>query len=271
MPDPTNALKRWRGQAPKEVIFGMFLEERAQKYEYKLNDTDDQIIEYILNNKKLVTTLSIQSLAASLYTVPNTITRLCKKLGYDGYSQLKNSLKEELHTELKEQDIVENSLHTTIQKTFDLIDVDKIQFVTKILREAKKILFFGVGDSVLFCEMMVKNLKVAGKQTEFSIHPHEIRHGINQLKKGDVLFLISLSGETPQVLEMAELGKRKSIHIISLTHFYRNSLQKLADTNLYCYAPKKHLNGHNVTDQTSPIIVLRTLSEYFWKETFGCV
>ena len=249
----------------------MFLEERAQKFEYKLNDTDDQIIEYIVNNKKLVVTMFIQSLAASLYTVPNTITRLCKKLGYDGYSHLKNSLKEELHTELKGQDMVENSLYTTVQKTFDLMDMDKIKLVTRLLREAKNILFFGVGDSVIFCEMMVKNLKVAGKQSDYSIHPHEIRHGINRLKSGDILFLISLSGETPQVLEMAELGKMKSICVISLTHFYRNSLQKLADVNLYCHAPKKLLNGYNVTDKTSPMIVLRTLSEYFWKETCGCV
>lgn len=242
----------------------MFLEERAQKFEYKLNDTDDQIIGYIVKNKQIVATLSIQSLAAALYTVPNTITRLSKKLGYDGYSQLKNSLKDELNEEWKEQAEEQNSLYATVQKTYNLIDMDKIELIGRLLGEAKKILFFGVGDSVPFCDMMVKNLKVSGILSDFSIHAHEIRHGINQLNSGDILFLISLSGETPQVLEMAELARTKSITIISLTHFDRNPLQGIADVNLYCYAPKKVLNGHNVTDKTSLMIILRVLSEYIW-------
>jgi DNA-binding MurR/RpiR family transcriptional regulator len=50
---------------------------------------DDQIVEFIIKNKKDVVNLSIQSLAANLFTVPHTIIRLSRKLGYDGYSHLK--------------------------------------------------------------------------------------------------------------------------------------------------------------------------------------
>ncbi|MGW9019010.1 MurR/RpiR family transcriptional regulator [Priestia megaterium] len=242
----------------------MLFEDRIQKFEYKLNDTDDQIIEYILKNKQEVVKLSIQRLAANLYTVPNSIIRLSKKLGYDGYSQLKNSLKEEVN-EAKEAK--EESLQFNIKRTFSLIDIEKIAIVVKMLYEAKRVLFFGVGDTALFCEMMVKNLKIAGKQSDFYIHRHEAIYGINELEKDDVLFLLSLSGETEQVLEMAELGKSKKIKIITLTHFNRNSLQKLGDVNLYCYAPKQMLKGHNVTDKTPLMIIVRTLSEYYWNLT----
>lgn len=240
----------------------MLFEDRVQKFEYKLNDTDDQIIEYILKNKQDVVRLSIQRLAANLYTVPNSIIRLSKKLGYDGYSQLKNSLKEELN---KAKEANEDSLQFNIEKTFNLIDVEKVTIVVRMLYEAKKVLFFGVGDTALFCEMMVKNLKISGKQSDFYIHRHEAIYGINELEKDDVLFLLSLSGETGQVLEMAELGNSKNINIISLTHFNRNSLQKLADVNLYCYAPKQMLKGHNITDKTPLMIIVRTLSEHYWK------
>lgn len=241
----------------------MLFEERIQKFEYKLNDTDDQIIGYIVKNKREVVNLSIQSLAANLFTVPNTITRLSKKLGYDGYSQLKNSIKEEIHVKEEGQ---ADDLHLNIHKTFNLVDMDKIAMVSKIIYDAKHVLFFGVGDSAPFCEMMVKNLKVVGKHSEFYIHRHEVVHEINQLKEGNVLFLISLSGETPQVLEMAELGKSNGLTLISLTHFNRNSLQKVANVNLYCYAPKKILNGYNVTDKTPIMMVLRILSEHYWKQ-----
>jgi DNA-binding MurR/RpiR family transcriptional regulator len=246
----------------------MLFEERVQKYEYKLNDTDDQIVEYIMKNKGEAVTFSIQYLAAKLYTVPNTITRLSKKLGYDGYSQMKNNLKEEIHTNLVDP---ENSLALTIHKTMDLIDQDKLSITAKMIQDANKVLFYAVGDTAPLCENMVKSLKLAGKPSSFYVHRHDVVHEINQLQATDLLFLISLSGETPQVLEMAELAKQRGVKIISLTHLDRNSLQQIADVNLYCYSPKKVLNGYNITDKTPVMIVLRALSELYWELSGSCV
>jgi DNA-binding MurR/RpiR family transcriptional regulator len=243
-------------------VRSMRFEERVHKFEYKLNDTDDQVVEYISQNKELVVAKSIQHLAATLFTVPNTITRLSKKLGYDGFSQLKNSLKDELDT-AKNAD--EDSSYYYIQKTFELLDMERIETIARMIHEAKHVLFFGVGDTADFCEMMVRHLRVAGKASEFSLHRHEMLHMMEQMTKQDVLFLISLSGETQQVLEMAEKAKEKGISIVSLTHFSRNSLEKAASINLYCYAPKKMKNGYTITDRTPAMIVLQALSQFYWE------
>ncbi|PLR95941.1 MurR/RpiR family transcriptional regulator [Bacillus sp. T33-2] len=247
----------------------MLFNERVHKFEYKLNDTDDQIIEFINQNKREAVNMSIQSLAACLFTVPNTITRLSKKLGYDGFSQLKNNLKEELAKQQGVQD-EEDSMHFNLNKTFSLIDGEKMESVVKLILQAKKVLFFGVGDTVSFCEMMVQNLRVAGKEADFHLHRHEAIYELNRLDDHDLLFLISLSGETPLVLEMANIALNKGIKVISVTHFNRNSLEKTADVSLYCYSPRKTLNGYNITDRTPLMLVLRALSEYYW-ERADCV
>ena len=241
----------------------MQFDERVHKYEYKLNDTDDQIIEYIVKNKEEFVNQSIQSLAACLYTVPNTITRLSKKIGYDGFSHLKNSIKEELESAKAP---VEDSSYFYIQKTFELIDMERIETAAKMIHDAKHVLFFGVGDTADFCDIMVRNLRVGGKNTQHFMHRHEMVHMLEQMTKHDVLFLISLTGETPQILEMAEIANQKDIPIISLTHFTRNSLQEAAAVNLYCYAPKKVKNGYNITDRTPVMVVLQTLSQYYWDQ-----
>ncbi|XJZ27050.1 MurR/RpiR family transcriptional regulator [Bacillota bacterium Lsc_1132] len=238
----------------------MRFEERVQKFEYKLNDTDDQIVDYVLKNKQHFINQSIQNIAASLFTVPNTITRLSKKLGYDGFSHLKNSIKEELDSTKTPDD----GSYYLIQKTFELIDDDLIKGTAKMIHEAKHVLFFAVGDTAAFCEMMVRNLRVVGKTSDFFFHRHEVIHRIEQMNKHDLLFLISLSGETKQVLELAEAARQKEIPIISLTHFNKNSLQQKASINLYCYTPKKSKNGYNITDRTPIMIVLQTLSQYYW-------
>ncbi|MEH7013337.1 hypothetical protein V7087_21425 [Neobacillus niacini] len=149
----------------------MQFEDRVHKFEYKLNDTDDQIIDYILENKHEFVNKSIQSIAANLYTVPNTITRLSKKLGYDGFSHLKNSIKEELDSTKAPN---EDSSFYFIKKTFELIDMERIENYAKMLHELKHVLFFGVGDTAGFCEKMVRNLRVAGKTSEYHIHRHEM-------------------------------------------------------------------------------------------------
>ncbi|PEJ58842.1 RpiR family transcriptional regulator [Bacillus sp. AFS002410] len=237
--------------------------ERIQKYEYKLSDTDDQIVEFILNNKEKVIGNSIQYLAAQLFTVPNTITRLSKKLGFDGFSQMKNSLKEEIVNVYTEED----SLTFNIHKTIGLIDQNKIALTTKLIHEARRALFFGVGDTAPFCEMMVKNLKVVSKQAEYYFHRHDVVYELSKLESSEnnVLFLISLSGETAHVLNVADLAKQKGIKLISLTHFSKNSLQQIAEVNLYCYSPNKRLNDYNITDKTPLLLVLRALSEFYWK------
>lgn len=240
----------------------MRFKDRVQKFEYRLNDTDDQIVEYILYNKQQFTIQSIQSLAATLFTVPNTITRLSKKLGYDGFSHLKNSIKDELDSSTVPD---EDSSYYFIQKTFELLDTDRIETAAKMIHDAKHVLFYGVGDTADFCEMMVRNLRVVGKQSEFSMHRHEILHMLEQMNKKDVLFLISLSGETQQVLEIAKIANEKGIPIVTLTHFTRNSLQNMGSINLYCYAPKKVKNGYNITDRTPVMIVLQALSQSFWE------
>ncbi|MDB4895903.1 MAG: RpiR family transcriptional regulator [Firmicutes bacterium] len=236
--------------------------ERVQKFEYKLTDTDDLIAEYLVKNKKAAIGLSIQALAAKFFTVPNTVSRLAKKLGYDGFSQLKNSLKDEIRgEELEPQD----SLHENIHKTFELIDPDKMAIVANLIHDAGRVLLFAVGDTGPFCDMLAKHLKIGKKDAEFHVHRHEMLEEIELLTPDDLLFFISLSGETAQVVEMAELGKRKGIPISSLTHFSRNTLQAIADVHLYCYAPPQRLNQRNVTDKTPLMVVLRAFSEYYWR------
>ncbi|OIJ11810.1 RpiR family transcriptional regulator [Anaerobacillus alkalilacustris] len=243
----------------------MIFEERVHKYEYKLNDTDDQIVEYIIKNKQEAVNLSIQYLAAKLYTVPNTITRLSKKLGYDGFSHMKNNLKEEIQRQ--EKVLSENTLILNINKTIDLMDQNKFAIVKKIIHEARRVLFFAVGDTAPICEIMVKNLKVVGKQAEYYFHRHDMLHEVNHLEGSDVLFLISLSGETTQVLDMAKLAKKRGVRLISLTHFSENSLQQMSDINLYCFSPYKKFNEYNITDKTPVMLILRALVEFYWEGT----
>lgn len=239
----------------------MRFDDRIQLYEYKLNDTDDQIVEYIKENKDKVLNLSIQKLAENLFTVPNTIVRLSRKLGYEGFSELKSALRLE---EINENEDF-SSISKNIKKTYEIIDEETIDKICRKFKESKDIFFYGVGDSLPFCEMMAKNLKCVGKRAEFFTHRHDMLYSIDNLGSKDLVFIISNSGETGQILEVAQKAKEHEAFIISLTHLCENSLVKLSLINLYCWAPKQKINNYDVTDRISLMIVLRKLNEHYWK------
>ena len=72
----------------------MKFEERVLQQEFTLNDTDDLIVDYIRKNKANLEHLSIQKVAEDLYLVPNSIMRLCKKLGYKGFAEMNHKVSE---------------------------------------------------------------------------------------------------------------------------------------------------------------------------------
>lgn len=239
----------------------MKFEERVQLNEDKLNDTDDQIVDYIRQNRDRICDISIQAMADALYTVPNTIVRFAKKLGYRGFAELKAALSLENRTGEDEHLPVTR----VIQKTYELLDSKQILQAARKIRRASRVFFFGVGDSAPFCEMMAKHLRCVGKQTDFFIQRHEMLYQADRCSEKDLVFVISASGETRQVLEAVEAVKQKGAYVISLTHLSRNSLVEMADFHLYCWAPKQVLNKYEITDRTSLYIVLRMVSEQYWK------
>lgn len=78
----------------------------------KLNDSEKQIIQYVLNNPNDCSKLSLAKLAKKLYVSESAIFRLCKKLGLSGYSELKFDL-----VELAESNQSQSKLKIILQKS----------------------------------------------------------------------------------------------------------------------------------------------------------
>lgn len=269
----------------------MNFHDRVLLNELKLNDTDDQIVEYIKENIEKVITQSIQKTSEELFTVPNSIVRLAKKLGYNGFSEMKFALKQELASGTFNTDInsiknekvsftsnnKDNSLSNIAQKfkdtnytpenifkTLDLINNSMIEKTVKKIHDYKSVKFLGLGDSIYFCEMFSKNLRCVAKQAEFFQHRHDMLYSINNCDNKDLYIAISVSGESKQIIEAVEKAKEKGAYIISMTHFSDNSLSKLSDMKLFFWAPKEDKNSYNSTDRIGLMILIRIISEAYW-------
>lgn len=240
----------------------MKFEERVLKHEFQLNDTDDVIIDYIKENKNRISKMSIQKVAYDTYTVPNSVMRLCRKLGYSGFSQLKVLIQQE---ESGEDQISKAEIPTNVIKTIELINYDVLYEAAKKMKTCKTIHFLGVGDSLSYCEMMVRHVRCLDKRAEYYQSYHDIDFQSRHCDKNDLLFIISASGENKRLIDVAKDARERGVTTISVTHFNKNGLSQVVDIPLYFYGEPRKVNGYNVNDRTGLMILLRELSEVFWR------
>lgn len=234
--------------------------ERVKKYEYKFTDTEDAIAEYIVKHKKEVANTSIKVLSEKFYTVPNTIIRLCKKMEYDGFSQLKNKLKDEIELEDFKPS---NNFEINIRKTLEMIDYNKIEKVVNFFLKAESIIIYGIGENIPLCEILSKDLKALRENVSYYSQRHEAFRDIHKLKENDVIFIISSRGRNNDVLKAARIAKENNCKVIALTNMCENPLQESADISLYCYSPTQKINNYEIADKTPIMIILRSIIEKY--------
>ncbi len=244
----------------------MTFTQRVGDISIQLNDTDDDIIAYIQKHRKDIKTLSIQKVANELYISPNAVMRMSKKLGYSGFAELKFAIENELNAPNKtfNKQLVE-MLPSNIVKTLDLVDEIQLELIASIMIKSKCCIFAGVGDSSYFCELLGKNLRCIDYNVKYHQQIHDMVYSVEHGDKDDVLIIISATGENERLVQLAERAKEIGMKVISITHMYENTLAKVAEHNLYFWGENRMVQGYNVTDRTGLMVLIRLLSEAFWR------
>lgn len=246
----------------------MNFEERVYEHELQLNETDDDIIDYIRKHKTDIAKLSIQKIAADLYIAPNAVMRLSKKLDYSGFSELKFSLQNENLPEANRKTIgaqLLGQLPGNIVKTLDTIDARQLRRVASMMKSARCCIFAGVGDSTYFCEMLGKNLRCLDCSVQFYQQIHDMFYAVRHGGKEDMLIIISARGKNDRLVQMAAEARKIGMPVVSITHFCENPLAKECDVNLYFWGEDRDVQGYNVTDRSGLMVLVRLLSEAFWQ------
>ena len=92
----------------------------------------------------------------------------------------------------------------------------------------------GIGKSGIIARKIAATLSSTGTSAYF-VHPTEAVHGdIGAVRNEDLLIALSRSGETPEMLRLAELTKRLGVRIIGITDKASSPLGQAADVALEC-------------------------------------
>ena len=90
----------------------------------------------------------------------------------------------------------------------------------------------GMGKSGLVGGKISATFSSLGQPSNF-VHPSEAVHGdLGRLRRGDVVFLLSFSGETEELVSLAHILKADKVAMIAITNVPESSLARAADVHL---------------------------------------
>jgi len=114
----------------------------------------------------------------------------------------------------------------------EALDENFAKVVEIILNCKGRVAFSGMGKSGLVARKIVATLNSTGTPS-FYLHPTDAVHGdLGMIRKEDVAILISKSGNTEEIVNLAPLLRRMGVPLIAITSFVDSKLAKECDITL---------------------------------------
>ena len=187
---------------------------------YQLNDTETTILKYLQENILDLKKIGIRKVAKDNYTSTTTVYKLCKKLNFEGYSDMIYHFTYSSQIDDSETNI---DIYTNTNKQID----NNLEEFNSILKkyENKLIMFVSTGISQTIANYMNERLSVNGYRSIANAHLQLL----SKNHKNEVLvFAISRSGETKSIIDILEQARNNDIEVISFVGHANSKIAKLS-------------------------------------------
>ena len=207
-----------------------------QKYT-SLNQSDKEILTFIVKNREFVRNSSLSEVAAKSLFSKSAIFRCCQKIGLTGFSQLRYVLAEEQESD---QDSLSNVdyLAQTVKSmlwTVNQFKSTNVEGIYATLENAGTIYIYSTGwQQQIMAQQLQRDLYLIGKFAFLFPTGHdEMQLSSTKLKPGDVVIVISYKGMNATIVQLVNNLKLNGVQIVSFTSFRQNRLAQAANYNLY--------------------------------------
>lgn len=217
-----------------------------------LSPSERHIVDFIFENLQDVSNMGIVELGDKTSTSTTTVKRLCRKLGIESYTDFRLQLSAEIasydrmnilkgaQTPVGQYDTtadiiskVSDQNAKSIIETSTLNHPDVISEVIHLMKTAERVDFYGVGPSnVVAKDAYIKCLRL-GIPSSAIDDPMSMRMNVRAYPKGALAILISYTGETDSIINVAEELNAMGVTSVSLTSFSENRLAAMCTYNLY--------------------------------------
>lgn len=260
----------------------MKLEKRIELCD-SMTPLESEIASYILNNKDAITKLKIQELADILFISKSAIHRFVKKIGFNGFNDLKVSIAKE------NADLLENNSYINvnypfqakdnprqiafkllelyekaIKDTFEYVDLDQIKAVSKLIDSADVIDVYTHAHNSNIAENFQDKMLIIGRSVNCPSSFYNQRLTVLASDQKHVAIILSYSGKATFILPIVKKLYEKGVKVIQIGK---------AGSNYYSQYVTYHLsisdseNNRDRMSQFSSHIAM----QYIMDVLYGCI
>jgi len=240
-----------------------------------LSHSESKLANFILDSPNAIRELSSQELANVAGVSQSSVVKFAQKLGYKGYPTFKLSVIDSLNNEALSNEQISDPLQgkitlndsleqlsakllsnkiSVLNETKHLNEEKSIEEAINLIKSAKRILICGLGNSALVGYDFSYKLQKIGYSAIANSDSHAQLTLAATFTKDDLVFAISESGQTQEVIKICQQAKECDASVISLTKYGKTQVSDHADLKLYSVVEAESL-------LLSPILV-RTAQEY---------
>ncbi|MBO9607758.1 MAG: MurR/RpiR family transcriptional regulator [Paenibacillaceae bacterium] len=239
-----------------------------------LTKSEQKVADTVQRDPEAAVFCTITDLAEKSEVGETSVIRFCRKLGFRGYQEFKLSLaqnvskpEEQLYGDIQEDDGLDAVIRKicgfntqVIQNVMPLLSLHDVQAAVKAVVSSNRLLFFGVGSSGITAMDAKYRFVRLGYNVVAESDSHVIAMNASLAGKGDVVFGISVSGSTKDVVAAIKLAKANGAFIVCLTSHARSPITQYADVVLLTTAKESPLQGGSFASKLAQITVLDILS-----------
>ncbi|MGN1022463.1 MAG: MurR/RpiR family transcriptional regulator [Lachnospiraceae bacterium] len=244
--------------------------------------TEKKIADYVLQNAQDVPFMSITELAEGCGVAEASVHRFCRTLQIKGYQSFKMQLSLSLHDGQLEahedagasqgeakgenlfQKILSNNL-SAIRETSALLDKDVVEKTVRMMSDARRIFFLGVGNSMITAEEAQGRFLHITPKVQYIVDTHMQAMAASMLTPQDMLIFISYSGSTSDNVRVAALGRACGARISVITRYPKSALTRYADTVLICGSKEGPLEGGSMGAKMSQLYIVEVLFQMYYQ------
>lgn len=226
-----------------------------------LKPTQKKIADYLLSLSMTDLNASIEEYARRVGTSVASISRFCKKIGYDSFQGLKISLSGELRYEpevvLPIFDLGDDA-ELSIRKTFSeavtnleatehSINFAELRAVSDRIIRSNRLYFFGLGGSGGVGRLGELFFSHIGYTAKAISDPYNMSVSAGHVSASDTVIGLSHSGRTREVVKAMKTARSRGAYTVGITNYYRSPLASTAESALItaCQEHKVHFAQSN--------------------------
>lgn len=238
-----------------------------------LGKAEKKIADWIGENPGKIISLSIVELAEQCQCSEATIVRFSRKIGLEGYQDLKISLASEskptVSTTISADDSADvmfdkvcNEIYCSLELTKKALDPAALSAAAAAICAAGKIAVFGLGNSASVALDASHKFIRAGLNATACSDNHMQMIVASHLGAGDVAIGVSHSGSSRDIVEALKVAREHGATTVAITNVGKSPINKVADIVLHTSSPETTYSILALNSRIAQLAIVDTLYYY---------